>query len=229
MNVLLVDDDRELTELMQFVLERAGMATLVAHDGATAVDLMHRARPDIVVLDVQLGGIDGFEVLEQIRHASRVPIIMLSGRTSESDKIRGLEMGADDYLTKPFSHRELVAHIRAKFRRVVDAGAAPSSPSPVTAGVLSIDPATHTVTRNGQPVDVSTTEYRLLHYLMSRAGTVVSRSDILRSVWGYDNPSDGDVVRVTVYRLRRKLGTGPNGRDLVRTVAGVGFMIDPGA
>jgi DNA-binding response OmpR family regulator len=228
-NVLLVDDDRELTELMQFVLERAGMATIVAHDGAAAVDLMHRARPDIVVLDVQLGGMDGFEVLEQIRRVSRVPVIMLSGRTSEGDKIRGLDLGADDYLTKPFSHRELVAHIRAKSRRVADAGSAPSSPSPVTAGVLRIDPATHTVTRNGQPVDVSTTEYRLLHYLMSRAGTVVSRSDILRSVWGYDNPSDGDVVRVTVYRLRRKLGTGPNGRDLVRTVAGVGFMIDPGA
>ena len=229
MNVLLVDDDRELTELIQFVLERAGMTTTVAHDGASAVELVQRTHPDVVVLDVQLGALDGFEVLHQIRSGSRVPVIMLSDRTSEGDKIRGLGMGADDYLPKPFSHRELVAHIRAKVRRATDAGNGPPPATPVAAGVLSLDPATHTVMRDGQPVEVSTTEYRLLHFLMARAGTVVPRSDILRNVWGYDNPSDGDVVRVTVYRLRRKLGTGPNGRHLVRTVVGVGFMIDPGA
>jgi DNA-binding response OmpR family regulator len=230
--VLLVDDDRDLVDLLTFVLRRAGFAALAAYDGSTARRLLDAERPDLVVLDVGIGAESGFDLLRELRRRSDVPVILLTARGAEDDKVLGLGLGADDYVTKPFSHRELVARIRASLRRAEPRERAgddgrPSAPGSVLrVGPIALDPATHTVTRDGRPIDLTVTEFRLLHVLMARAGIVVPTRTILKQVWGYEDAAGTDVVRVTVYRLRRKLEAGAS-RHLLRTVPGVGVMFQP--
>jgi DNA-binding response OmpR family regulator len=226
MRILLVDDGRELIDLLAFALKRAGLEPIAAHDAAAAVRLFEERQPDLVVLDINLGAASGLEVLKDLRRRSQLPVIMLTALDSEEDKVRGLEAGADDYLTKPFSHRELIARIRAQLRRSGQEWPVRQAPQTrLQVGSITLDVAEHTVTKSGQPVSLTVTEFRLLHCLMTSAGTVVSTAALLKQVWGYHDPGGSDVVRVTVHRLRRKLEQDPARPKLLHTIPGVGVLL----
>jgi DNA-binding response OmpR family regulator len=227
MKVLIVDDDRELTDLLQFAFQRAGFSPVIAHDSPTALRHFDADRPELVVLDINLGAWNGLDLLRELRrNATRVPIVMLTALDSEEDKIRGLELGADDYITKPFSHRELIARVRAHLRRLgQEVPEADSGPRTLRSGPLELNVGEHVVTLDGKRVDLTVTEFRLLQALMRDAGSVVSTRVLLKRVWGYDDPTATDVVRVTVHRLRRKLGDDATTPRLLHTVAGVGVML----
>jgi DNA-binding response OmpR family regulator len=224
--ILLVDDDRELIDLLAFALKRAGLEPIGAHDASSAMRLFDERHPDLVVLDINLGASSGLEVLKDVRRRAALPVIMLTALDSEEDKVRGLEAGADDYLTKPFSHRELIARIRAQLRRSGQEGPAWRTPETrLQVGPITLDLAEHAVTKSGQQVSLTVTEFRLLHCLMINAGTVVSTNTLLKQVWGYQDPSGSDVVRVTVHRLRRKLEQDPARPRLLHTIPGVGVLL----
>jgi DNA-binding response OmpR family regulator len=228
MNVLVVDDDRELCALLELTFRRAGLTAATAHDGESGTRLFHAERPDVVVLDINLGTSDGFEVLREVRRTSRAPVIMLTARDAEDDKVKGLELGADDYVTKPFGHRELVARVRGLIRRSGhDLPGDATAPRVMSVGPLMMDVARHVATREGEKLELTVTEFRLLHALMREAGTVIPTRRLLKQVWGYDDPGSSDVVRVTLHRLRRKLGDDPAEPRLIHTVAGVGVMLRP--
>lgn len=230
MRILLVDDDCDLVDLLSFALQRAGFVVLPAYDSASAERLLQEGEPDLAVLDVGLGATDGFELLRQVRRGSDIPVIMLTARAAEDDKVRGLDLGADDYLTKPFSHRELIARIRANLRRRGQSlPLPPVEKSQLQVGPIVLNSAQHSASVDGQALDLTVTEFRLLYYLMLNAGTVVSTRAALRHVWGYDDPGGSDVVRVTVHRLRRKIEHDPASPRFLQTVAGVGVMLRPDA
>jgi DNA-binding response OmpR family regulator len=224
---MLVDDDRELIDLLAFALRRAGLDPISAHDGAAALRLYEERHPDLVVLDINLGASSGLDVLRALRHGSQsLPVIMLTALDSEEDKVRGLEAGADDYLTKPFSHRELIARIRAQLRRSGQEWPVRRAPETrLEVGSIVLDMAEHSVTKDGQQVSLTVTEFRLLHCLMSNAGRVVPTGELLKQVWGYQDPGGSDVVRVTVHRLRRKLEQDPARPHLLHTIPGVGVLL----
>jgi two-component system response regulator VicR len=225
--ILLVDDDRELIDLLAFALRRGGLEPIAAYDATSALRLYEERRPDLVVLDINLGVSSGLEVLRELRRRAALPVIMLTALDSEEDKVRGLEAGADDYLTKPFSHRELIARIRAQLRRSgqewTAAKRAPETHFQV--GSITLDLAEHSVRKSGQPLSLTVTEFRLLHCLMANAGTVVPTATLLKQVWGYQDPAASDVVRVTVHRLRRKLEKEPARPLLLHTIPGVGVLL----
>jgi two-component system response regulator VicR len=224
--ILLVDDDRELIDLLAFALRRAGLDPIAAYDSTSALRQYEERKPDLVVLDINLGTSSGLDVLKELRRRSAVPVIMLTALDSEEDKVRGLETGADDYLTKPFSHRELIARIKAQLRRGGQEWPARQAPEThLQVGSIELDLEAHSVTRAGQPVSLTVTEFRLLHCLMANAGRVVSTTELLRQVWGYQDPGGSDVVRVTVHRLRRKLEQDPSRPSLLHTIPGVGVLL----
>lgn len=223
MKLLLIDDDRELVAVLALALGRAGFAVVAAHDAPGALALADTERPDLVVLGMPLHATDALALLGQLRRHSRAVIIMLTGRGSEDERVAGLEEGADDYVSKPFSPRELVARIRALLQHHDRAD--PPTATVLAVGPLRLDTATHTATNAGRPLHLTVTEFRLLHCLMSRTGTVVTFAALLRQVWGYDDPGVTDVVRSTVYRLRRKLGDDPAEPRLLASVPGVGFVL----
>jgi DNA-binding response OmpR family regulator len=227
--VLLVDDDRDLVAMISFAMTRAGLAVVSAYDAPAALTLLERERPDIAVLDVDLGRSSGFDLLRDVRKRSDLPVIMLTGMSAERDKLRGFELGADDYVTKPFSHHELLARIRARLRNQGQEAArpAPAAPALLRVGPLELNPAEHAATKGGQPLDLTVTEFRVLQHLMAHAGAVVRTRDLMKEVWGFDDPSGNDTVRVAVYRLRRKLEDDPAHPRLLHTVAGVGVMLKP--
>ncbi|MBV9323359.1 MAG: response regulator transcription factor [Chloroflexi bacterium] len=226
MRILLVDDDRELIDLLSFALRRGGLDPVAAYDGEAALRQFEERRPDLVVLDISLGTSSGLDVLKELRQRSSLPVIMLTALDSEEDKVRGLEAGADDYLTKPFSHRELIARIRAQLRRNGQVVAVQQAQQTVfRVGTISLDLDKHSVTRAGQPISLTVMEFRLLHCLMMNAGRVVPTSELLKQVWGYQDLSGSDVVRVTVHRLRRKLEPDPSRPQLLHTIPGVGVLL----
>lgn len=226
MRILLVDDDRDLVAILTFALRRVGFTVLPAFDPEAALGLVKDAKPHLAVIDVNLGVWNGFDLLKDLRRRSSVPVIILTARGAEEDKLLGFELGADDYVTKPFSHRELTARIRAVLKR---RGEEWSPPEPGSAllcvGPIQMNVAEHTVTKEGQPLTLTVTEFRLLHYLLVNAGVVVPVTAILKHVWGYEDSVGSDVVRVTVHRLRRKLEDGPNKPRLLHTVPGAGIML----
>ena len=225
--IMVVDDDRELVDLLAFALRRAGFDVLTAHDSEGAMALLEQG-PHLAVIDLNLGQQDGYELLKDLREETAFPVLILSGRNREDDTVRALELGADDYITKPFSHRELIARIRVNLRRYLQdwSPTAPAQPI-LEVGPINLDTAQHAVSINGQKVDLTVTEFRLLRYLMLNSGVVVPTRAILQQVWGYDDPGAGDVVRVAVHRLRRKLGDSPADPRLIHTTPGVGFMFKP--
>ncbi len=221
MKLLVVDDDLELLNLISFALRQAGYFVVQAADGAEALHVFEQEQPDLVILDVNLPKLSGLDVLQRIRGESTTPVMLLTVRSSEEDQIRGLDLGADDYLTKPFSPRTLLARVRALLRR---AGLERSAPQ--HAGDIQLDVEQQTVSmRGGAPVRLTNLEFRLLQYLMTHAGTVVPFAVLIRQVWGYDDPSATDVVRTTIYRLRRKLQDDPATPQLLRSIPGVGFLL----
>ncbi|GHG11945.1 response regulator transcription factor [Streptomyces zaomyceticus] len=225
--VLVVDDDPTVSEVVAGYLERAGFAVRLAADGTAALRSAEELPPDLVVLDLMLPGMDGLEVCRRIRAretgARPVPVIMLTARGDEDDRILGLEVGADDYVTKPFSPRELVLRVRSVLRRA--AAAAPAGEPRLAAAGLSLDPAARRVTKNGRELALTLREFDLLAYFLRHPGQVCDRERLMREVWGWDF---GDLSTVTVHvrRLRGKVEDDPAAPLLIQTVWGVGYRFE---
>jgi DNA-binding response OmpR family regulator len=217
--ILVVDDAPNIVELVRMYLEGAGYATLVATDGPSAVELHRKYRPDLVILDVMLPGMDGFEVCRAIRREADTPVVMLTARTDDIDAIVGLELGADDYVTKPFNPRALVARVKAILRRTdgtVRLG------RPIEVGTLRIEPRRREVMVGDRAVDLRAREFDLLAALARDPGVVLSREALLEDVWGTDFPGETRTVDVHVSELRKKLG--PDG-PTIESVRGVGYRL----
>jgi len=219
--VLVVDDEQDILDLVRYQLEREGYQVVGCRDGKAALDLVGRERPDLVVLDLLMPGVDGLEVCRRLRQDSAIPIIMLTAKAEETDKVIGLELGADDYVTKPFSPRELVARVKAILRR----GAALSEEGVVSLGELTMDFARYQVLLAGKGVSLTAKEIELLRALVQARGRVLSRDFLLERVWGYDRAAEIEsrTVDVHIRRLREKLGL--EARRIV-TVKGVGYRFD---
>lgn len=215
--ILIVDDERNIVELVRLYLGAEGYTVVVATDGITALEQFRTEQPDLVVLDIMLPGLDGWEVCRRLRQHSQIPIIMLTARGEAVDRIVGLELGADDYVVKPFNPRELVARIKAVLRR---SSGALTAPAKIAAGNLRIDPERREVTIQDQPVSLRAKEFDLLLHFAQHVGLVLSREQLLDSVWGYDYYGDTRTVDVHVAHLRDKLA-GSN--VAIETVWGVGY------
>jgi DNA-binding response OmpR family regulator len=220
--VLVVDDERPLVQLITSYLEREGFRVLQAFDGAMALELARAEAPDLLVLDLMLPGLDGLEVCRRLRAFSDAYVIMLTARTEEIDRIIGLTTGADDYVTKPFSPRELVARVRAMLRRPRGAAVSPDSSAPLRFAHLTIDRAAREVLRDGMPLALTRIEYDLLAALAEHPGQVLTRAQLIERVWG-EFYGDEHVVDVHLSNLRRKLGSDPAYPQLIETVRGVGY------
>jgi DNA-binding response OmpR family regulator len=220
--VLLVDDDPKIRELLRLYVEREGHRPLFAADGETALELATRAKPDVVLLDVMLPGMDGFEVCRRLRDISQVPILLLTARSAEGDRVIGLDLGADDYVVKPFSPRELMARVRALLRR---RGKAAASDEPVlVADGLQLDPNAVEVRLDGTPLDLTPFEFRILQALMRRPSRVLTRDELIDAIHGDDDPGIFDrTIDVHLGRLRRKLGDDAARPRFIGTVRTVGY------
>jgi DNA-binding response OmpR family regulator len=219
--ILIADDDRDLRELVAFSLAQAGFLVLKAADGSAAVAGFDTESPDLVILDINMPGKGGFEACGEIRGRSRVPIMMLTVRGEESDLVRALELGADDYLTKPFSPRTLIARVRALLRR---AGLEASTPAAV--GRIRLDIEGHTVQVGGrEPVRLTRLELRLMQLLLANAGHIVSSDRLLSQVWGHRGSGDRQLLKQLVHRLRQKLEDDPAEPRLLQTAAGAGYRL----
>jgi DNA-binding response OmpR family regulator len=227
LRVLVVDDEVPLTGVIGSYLEREGFTVTVAHTGPDAVDMAREGRPDLIVLDVMLPGFDGIEVCRQVRQFSDAYVIMLTARDEEVDKILGLSMGADDYIVKPFSPRELIARIRAMLRRP-RTGSAESVAEPLVVGGLSLDPESREVLVDGTGIELTRTESDLLAGMISRPRAALTRRQLIDAVWGPGWYGDEHVVDVHIGHLRTKLGDDAAEPRFVRTVRGVGYGMGSG-
>ena len=216
--ILVVDDDKALAEMIGIVLEAEGFTPFFSGDGAEAIEVFREGRPDLVLLDVMLPGLDGIQVCEHIRAESGVPIIMLTARTDTTDVVRGLEAGADDYVVKPFNPVELTARIKARLREPQQ-----DLPETIRVGDLTIDVAAHEVRRGAQPISLTPLEFDLLVILARKPQQVFSREVLLEKVWGYQYKADTRLVNVHVQRLRAKVELDPDYPTIVTTVRGVGY------
>jgi len=219
--ILVVDDDRKTAELIRLYLERDGYQALLAHDGRQALELARQKRPDLIVLDLMLPTVDGLDICRILRAESRTPIIMLTARTTEDDKLLGLDLGADDYVTKPFSPRELLARVRAVLRRAGEAHDA--GPQAVHVGELAIDFAGHTARLNEGALRLTPKEFKLLETLVREPGRAFSRLELLERVFGYDYEGLERTVDVHIMNLRRKIERDPAQPVYLLTVYGVGY------
>ena len=223
--ILVVDDEQRLRDLVRGYLEHEGFAVVAAADGLTALDLVRQHAPAVVILDLMLPGLDGLEVCRRLRTFSDAYVIMLTAKAEEVDRIVGLEVGADDYLTKPFSPRELIARVRAMLRRPRPgtAQAPPDVPPPQRFGSLLIDHARHEITLDAAVVPLTTLEYALLTTLAAYPGHVFTRGQLLEHVWSADYFGDDHVVDVHIANLRKKLGDDPSAPAYIETVRGAGY------
>ena len=227
--IAVIEDDRTLAELLKYNLGREGFTVITSSDGGTGLELIRREKPDAVIMDVMLPGMDGFELTRLLRREISVPILMLTARSDEIDKVLGLELGADDYLTKPFSMRELLARVKAMLRRgelwrQEAAGAAEGVV--LRAGNIELDSGRHVLGVGGQPVDVTPREFDLLSFLLTNRGRAFSRDTLLDRVWGHDYPGDSRTVDVHVRWLRQKIETDPSQPKHMVTVRGVGYKFE---
>ncbi|PJF43690.1 MAG: DNA-binding response regulator [Phototrophicales bacterium] len=221
-HILLIDDERKLTEPLSASFKRDGYEVSVANDGHTGLSLAIVENPDVIVLDVMMPGLDGWQVCQAIRQHSTVPIIMLTALDDSMDRIKGLELGADDYLVKPFSYKELEAHVRAMLRRVqLDRGE--HIPACITIGDITLDLEAHTVTKAGKEVVLRQKEYEILTLLMTNAGKVITRDRLFDDVWGTDWLGDTRTLDVHMSWLRSKLEDDPANPKYLQTVRGVGY------
>ncbi len=227
--LLIVEDEQSILDILQFNLEREGYRTQTAMDGEEAVAKAKQLEPDLILLDVMIPVIDGFEVCKMIRTFSQAPIIMLTARTEEVDKILGLELGADDYMTKPFSMRELMARIKANMRRLPSATVQTpetAAGETIVTGDLTIDCDQYEIRRGEERIDLTLREFELIRFLASSPHKVFSREVLLEKVWGYEYIGDVRTVDVTVRRLREKLERNPAEPEYVVTKRGVGYYFN---
>ncbi len=220
--VLVVDDDPRYVQLVRVNMEASGYLVLTAGDGASALRLAETETPDLVILDVMLPEMDGSEVCRRIREFSQVPIIMLTARGEQSQKVEGLRAGADDYVTKPFGVEELLARVEAVLRRT-GSELAERSTKVFTLRGLTVDLARHRVTLNGQVVELTGTEYRLLRELVTNAGFILSQSTLLAKIWGNEYREDRDILKVCINRLRNKIESDPHNPQFIQTKRGIGY------
>ena len=225
-NILLVEDEPGIQELLKFNLARAGHQATAAGDAEHALKFLKNTLPDVILLDWMLPGMSGIDLCKRLRSDERyqpIPIIMLTARGEERDKVLGLDTGADDYITKPFSPRELVARIRAVLRR----RAPQMTDEPVEINGLRLDPGSHRVSGRGQALDLGPTEFRLLKHFLEHPGWVFSRERLLDAVWGHDSDIESRTVDVHIRRLRKAINIG-NRPDIIRTVRSAGYSLDAG-
>lgn len=229
--ILIVDDEKPISDIIKFNLTKEGYDTITAFDGREAVVAFEEEKPDLVILDLMLPELDGLEVAKEIRKTSHIPIIMLSAKDSEFDKVIGLEIGADDYVTKPFSNRELLARVKAHLRRTetietaVAEENATSGSQELTIGNLQILPDAFVAKKYGNEVELTHREFELLHHLANHIGQVMTREHLLETVWGYDYFGDVRTVDVTVRRLREKIEDTPSRPEYILTRRGVGYYM----
>jgi DNA-binding response OmpR family regulator len=221
--ILVVDDDRKIVELVALYLKRDGYSVLAAYDGQEALDLARRKQPDLIVLDLLLPELDGTDVCRLLRAESRVPIIMLTARSTDDDKLLGLDIGADDYITKPFNPRELVARVRAVLRRITPEEAPADD---LKFGELTISFVRHEVFISGRTVSLTPTEFRLLETLAKEPGRAFSRADLLDRAFGYDYDGVERTVDVHIMNLRRKIEPEPGRPRYIATVPGMGYRFE---
>lgn len=222
--VLIIEDEKAISDIIKFNLKKENFEVEAAYDGQDGLDAALRSEPDLILLDVMLPSMDGFQVCKRIREVSSVPIIMLTAKEEEVDKVLGLELGADDYITKPFGMRELIARIKANLRRTELVAGAGSNPSNVQDfGNLEIDMNRYEVRKNGIVLELTLREFELLKYLAERENKVFSREQLLEEVWGYEYYGDIRTVDVTVRRLREKLEDDSSNPKYIMTKRGIGY------
>lgn len=229
--ILIVDDEKLISDIIKFNLAKEGYETVTAFDGREAITKFEEENPDLIILDLMLPELDGLEVAKEVRKTSHIPIIMLSAKDSEFDKVIGLEIGADDYVTKPFSNRELLARVKAHLRRTenietaVAEENASASNSEITIGDLKILPDAFVAQKRGEDIELTHREFELLHHLATHMGQVMTREYLLETVWGYDYFGDVRTVDVTIRRLREKIEDTPSRPEYILTRRGVGYYM----
>lgn len=229
--ILIVDDEKPISDIIKFNLTKEGYETVTALDGREAIAKFDEENPDLIILDLMLPELDGLEVAKEVRKTSHIPIIMLSAKDSEFDKVIGLEIGADDYVTKPFSNRELLARVKAHLRRTENIESAvaeenaSSSNSEITIGDLKILPDAFVAQKRGEDIELTHREFELLHHLATHMGQVMTREYLLETVWGYDYFGDVRTVDVTIRRLREKIEDTPSRPEYILTRRGVGYYM----
>ena len=229
-DILVVDDEASVVEVVALYLKREGFTVRVAQDGRSALNAIRDRLPALVVLDLMLPEIDGLEIMRRLRDdaTSDVPVIMLTARRQETDRIYGLELGADDYVTKPFSPAELVSRVKAVLRRARGGSGSDKGERPLQYSDLSIDPKTRIVTVRDQTIDLTATEFNLLWFMVSHPRQVFKRDQLLENVWGFSEYVDPSTVTVHIRRLREKIEVDPSDPTHLLTVWGVGYKFDPG-
>ena len=225
--ILVVDDEEPIAKILEFNLRKEGYDVIVANDGEKAVKLAFSEDPDLILLDLMLPKKDGMEVCREVRAQKNIPIIMLTAKNSEIDKVLGLEFGADDYVTKPFSTRELMARVKVNLRRVAKQTEVveEKNTSEVVIKDIVIYPEAYIIKKNGEEVDLTRREFDLFYYLAQHRGQVLTRENLLQTVWGYDYFGDVRTVDVTVRRLREKVETDSSQPEYIMTRRGVGYFI----
>ncbi|OCT16423.1 DNA-binding response regulator [Paenibacillus pectinilyticus] len=227
--ILVVDDEQPIADILKFNLEKEGYQVICAYDGGSAVELAFSEQPDLILLDLMLPVKDGMDVCREVRSKLNTPIIMLTAKDTELDKVLGLEMGADDYVTKPFGTRELLARVKAHLRRQTKAQTAPNEPEAQRNGTrihaLFIDNDMYMVYKDGTPLDLTHREFELIQYLAKNSGKVMTREHLLQAVWGFEYFGDVRTVDVTIRRLREKLETDPSRPEYIMTRRGLGYLM----
>ena len=225
--ILVVDDEKPISDIVKFNLTKEGYEVFTAYDGEEALEKVKEVEPDLILLDLMLPKLDGLEVAREVRKTYDMPIIMVTAKDSEIDKVLGLELGADDYVTKPFSNRELIARVKANLRRGSSVGKGTEVPvtTDLEIGDLVIHPDAYMVTKHGSTIELIHREFELLHYLAKHLGQVMTREHLLQTVWGYDYFGDVRTVDVTVRRLREKIEDSPSHPNYLVTRRGVGYYL----
>jgi two-component system, OmpR family, response regulator VicR len=226
--ILVVDDEKPIADILKFNLEKEGYVVICAYDGLEAIEKVEQEKPSLVLLDIMLPHKDGMEVCKEIRKTSNIPIIMLTAKDSEIDKVLGLEFGADDYVTKPFSTRELIARVKANLRRhsqLDDENLNNDSSKDIAIGPITIRPDQYLVLKREKTIELTHREFELFHYLAKHLGQVMTRENLLQTVWGYDYYGDVRTVDVTVRRLREKIEDNPSNPKWIITRRGVGYYL----
>jgi len=221
--ILVVDDEKNIVDIVVYNLKKEGFETIEAYDGKTGLELALSADPDLILLDIMMPGLDGFEVCKQVREKSQVPIIMLTARVEEVDKVLGFEQGADDYVTKPFGVKELIARVKANLRRSGVPNVTSENDAILTFGDLTINQDLYEIRRGGEIIELTRREFELVKYMATQNDQVFSRENLLENVWGYEYLGDVRTVDVTIRRLRTKLEANPNDPQYVLTKRGVGY------
>lgn len=225
--ILVVDDEKPISDIVKFNLTKEGYEVYTAYDGEQALEMVPEVEPDLILLDLMLPKVDGLEVCREVRKNYDMPIIMVTAKDSEIDKVLGLELGADDYVTKPFSNRELIARVKANLRRQGNLSTVvqEEGTNEIEVGALTIQPSAYTVSKRGKNIELTHREFELLHYLAKHLGQVMTREHLLQTVWGYDYFGDVRTVDVTVRRLREKIEDNPSHPSWLITRRGVGYYL----